>query len=87
MAFEPLNLTALLYGDGFTLWHYATLDTAAQVQAAGYFDGASASMREDDWLLCRTADEQRLYPVIAVAANAVTLGSSGRLVTSVAAVA
>jgi hypothetical protein len=82
MAFEPLNLTALLYGDGFTFWHYATVDPKATVAAPGYFDPAAASLRVDDWILCRMADEQRIYPVAAVTATTVGLGTSGRLVPS-----
>jgi hypothetical protein len=82
MAFEPLNLTALLYGDGFTFWHYATGDTKANVTAPGYFAAAAGSLRVDDWILCRMADEQRIFPVAAVTETSATLGSSGRLVPS-----
>lgn len=81
MAFAPLSLTALLYGDGFTLWHYVTPDAKAAVQADGYFN-AAASIRADDWILCRMADEQRIFPVTQTANGTVTIGSSGRLVPS-----
>lgn len=46
MSFESKNLSVLAYANGFTLWHYTTVDTA--VSGAGYFNGASDMLRIGD---------------------------------------
>ena len=40
MAFNAKNLSVLAYANGFTLWHYASDDTAAAIDSAGYFNPA-----------------------------------------------
>lgn len=40
MAFNSKNLSVLAYANGFTLWHYATIDAAAVVDSGGYFNAA-----------------------------------------------
>lgn len=44
MAYAASGLSALAYGDGFTLWHYASADAIATVNTAGYFTGESVDM-------------------------------------------
>jgi hypothetical protein len=51
MAFDPKNLSALAYANGFTLWHYRTGDNMADVSAAGYFNAASAMLRVGDFVI------------------------------------
>jgi hypothetical protein len=51
MAYMSQNLSALSYANGFTLWHYRTGDTAADVDTAGYFDGAAKMLRVGDFIL------------------------------------
>ena len=51
MAYNPKNLSALSYANGFTLWHYKSADTAADIDTAGYFNGASTMMRAGDFIL------------------------------------
>ena len=41
MAFAASGLTALAYGNGFTLWHYTSADAIATVNTSGYFNDAS----------------------------------------------
>lgn len=50
MAFQSKDLSVLAYANGFTLWHYATTDTAASVDSAGYFNDASDMFRVGDML-------------------------------------
>lgn len=35
MAYNAKNLSVLAYANGFTLWHYTTTDTAADVDTDG----------------------------------------------------
>jgi hypothetical protein len=50
MAFEAKNLSVLAYANGFTMWHYATLDGAAQVDTTGYFNPAAEMLRRGDMI-------------------------------------
>ncbi|QJE74560.1 hypothetical protein HHL28_17150 [Aerophototrophica crusticola] len=54
MAFLPKDLSVLAYANGFTLWHYTTPDTAAQVRVAGYMNAASHMLRLGDMVLANT---------------------------------
>ncbi|WP_206201905.1 hypothetical protein [Terasakiella sp. SH-1] len=51
MAFETKNLSVLAYSNGFTLWHYATVDTAAVVDTNGYFNEAADMLRTGDMVM------------------------------------
>ena len=51
MAFQSKDLSVLAYANGFTLWHYATTDAAADVDTAGYFNTAADMVRVGDMLL------------------------------------
>ena len=51
MAYDATNLSVLAYANGFTLWHYATTDTAADVDTAGYFNPAADMLRVGDMVL------------------------------------
>ena len=51
MAFQSKNLSVLAYANGFTLWHYTTQDAAANVDTAGYFNGAAEMVRVGDMIL------------------------------------
>lgn len=48
MAYASKDLSVLAYANGFTLWHYTTIDLAADVDTAGYFNGASDMLRVGD---------------------------------------
>lgn len=50
MAFKSKDLSVLAYANGFTLWHYTTVDAAADVDTAGYFNDASDMLRVGDML-------------------------------------
>ncbi|MBF0093252.1 MAG: hypothetical protein HQL33_01550 [Alphaproteobacteria bacterium] len=51
MAYLSKNLSVLAYANGFTLWHYATADTAATVDTSGYFNAASDMLRAGDIII------------------------------------
>ena len=51
MAFQARNLSVLAYANGFTLWHYTTVDAATAVDTAGYFDAAAEMLRVGDILI------------------------------------
>ena len=51
MAYQSKDLSVLAYANGFTLWHYATVDAADEVDTGGYFDGAADMLRAGDMIL------------------------------------
>lgn len=57
MSFDSRELSVLAYANGFTLWHYRTADTAADLTTepaetgAGYFAGADELLREGDQII------------------------------------
>lgn len=51
MAFDRANLTAIARGNGFTLWHYTTTDSAADVDLSGYFNAAVNELGVGDLVL------------------------------------
>jgi hypothetical protein len=53
MAYDIAGLRRYAYGGRvgtktYALWHYATGDTAATVEGAGYFNSATALLRKGD---------------------------------------
>ena len=51
MAFSSKDLSVLAYANVFTLWHYTTVDLAADVYTSGYFDTATDMVRVSDMVL------------------------------------
>jgi len=51
MAYLSQDLSALAYANGFTLWHYATKDSAEVVAADGYFNPAADMLRSGDIII------------------------------------
>ncbi len=51
MAYDPNNLSVLAYANGFTLWHFASADSAAVVSTTGYFNSAADMLRTGDMIL------------------------------------
>lgn len=73
MAYQPENLSALSYANGFTLWHYRTPDLAAEVDNAGYFNPASRMVRIGDFILLNAGVESTpTHGVVVVVANSGT---------------
>ncbi len=51
MAFQSKDLSVLAYANGFTLWHYTSADTAADMDTAGYFNDAADMVRVGDMVM------------------------------------
>jgi hypothetical protein len=70
MAYDASNLSALTYANGFTLWHYKTPDTAADVDTNGYFNEAASMLRIGDFILANAdVDATMQSGVFIVASN------------------
>jgi hypothetical protein len=63
MPFIATNLTVLSAANGFTLWHYRTSESQAQVQTADYFVPAGPQMRSGDIVMLQAADATTLLPL------------------------
>ncbi len=50
MAYSAKDLSVLAYANGFTLWHYTTVDTAATVDTVDYFNDAADMLRVGDMM-------------------------------------
>lgn len=46
MALDATDLSVLAYANGFTLWHYTTIDNS--ITTANYFNGANNMLRTGD---------------------------------------
>jgi outer membrane protein assembly factor BamB len=55
MAYDPNNLSALTYANGFTLWHYRTPDVALDVDSEGYFNPAAGMLRVGDFIFANAS--------------------------------
>ena len=72
MAYQSKNLSVIAYANGFTLWHYTTIDPAATVDTVGYFNSASDMLRVGDIIMINASMGPGLMPsalVRFVAAN------------------
>jgi outer membrane protein assembly factor BamB len=70
MAYDASNLSALTYANGFTLWHYKTPDTAADVDTTGYFNEAASMLRVGDFIFANAdVDGTMQSGVFIVASN------------------
>ena len=62
MAYQPENLSALAYANGFTLWHYRTGDEPHEVEGDGYFDGAVRMLRVGDAIMVNAGVDPTTHP-------------------------
>lgn len=51
MAYAASGLSKLVYANGFTLWVYSSADPIADVNTAGYFNGASSMLGVRDVII------------------------------------
>lgn len=71
MAYRAHDLSAIAYANGFTLWHYRTGDSPADVDNAGYFNEASRMLRVGDFILLNAGQGALpTHGVLVVSANA-----------------
>jgi outer membrane protein assembly factor BamB len=69
MAYDASNLSALTYANGFTLWHYKTPDSAAAVDAAGYFNEAASMLRVGDFIFANADIDVTVESAVFVVAS------------------
>lgn len=75
MAYASKDLSVLAYANGFTLWHYATADRAADVAAGGYFNAAGDLLRTGDMILLNSGGDA---PTASVAATIVVVAGTDK---------
>jgi len=75
MAFDPYNLSALAYANGFTLWHYRTADPLGDLNQPGYFDGSSNMLRAGDMIFANTGNAEAILVVQRNEAGRVLVGT------------
>jgi len=54
MAYASKDLSVLAYANGFTLWHFTTIDLAIDVDTTGYFNAATDMLRVGDIIIANT---------------------------------
>lgn len=69
MAYDASNLSALTYANGFTLWHYKTPDTAADVDTTGYFNEAASMLRVGDFIFANANVEATMESGVFIVAT------------------
>jgi hypothetical protein len=72
MSFQNKNLSVIAYANGFTLWHYAAMESLDEIGAAGYFDPVRALMNAGDILIVNASDDTAIRKVSATAINVTT---------------
>jgi len=71
MAFQSKDLSVLAYANGFTLWHYTTIDTSLVADTVGYFNAAADMVRIGDMVMANTdTDGAPTSGILLVTANA-----------------
>ena len=71
MAFQSKDLSVLAYANGFTLWHYTSVDVATDIDTAGYFNDASDMVRVGDMIMANAdTDGTPTSGILLVNANA-----------------
>jgi hypothetical protein len=79
MAYSARNLSVLSYANGFTLWHYTTVDNNTAVTTAGYFNDASDLLRKGDLIIANVDNAgtltAKIYSVSASASGVVTVAA------------
>jgi len=76
MALVTANLTLVNYsGNGFHIWHYVTADdTNNEIDAAGYFNGASNEMNVGDVIFANTSNGFGMVTVLSNSGGVVDTG-------------
>lgn len=74
MAFMNRNFSVIAYANGFTLWHYKTNDTIAEVQDPAYFAKVAILMNAGDIIIINCDDGACFRQIKAIAGETVELG-------------
>lgn len=63
MPFAPTALVPLVQTAAFSLWHYRSADTRAEITTPGYFSAAIARLRVGDVMIAEASDALSILPV------------------------
>ena len=74
MAFMNKNFSVIAYANGFTLWHYKTNDTIAEVQDPAYFARVAVLMNAGDIIIINCGDGAHFRQVKTITGETVKLG-------------
>lgn len=74
MAFMNRNFSVIAYANGFTLWHYKTEDTIAEIQRPTYFAKVAVLMNAGDIIIVNCADGAYFRQIKNIAGGTVELG-------------
>lgn len=77
MAFMNRNLSVIAYANGFTLWHYTTEDTIAEVEDPSYFTRVWTLMNAGDIIIINCADGAIFRQITSIHNELVELGKMG----------
>lgn len=79
MSFQSNDLSVLAYANGFTLWHYKSIDTALTIEAADYFNSASDMLRVNDLIIANIDTDgtpaTKIYIVTGNASSVITVAA------------
>lgn len=56
MAFQNKNFSVLAYANGFTLWHYTSTETIAEISQPGFFNRIITLANTGDIVIINAAD-------------------------------
>jgi hypothetical protein len=77
MAYTASGLSMLVTANGFSLWHYSTVDPIATVNTAGYFTGDSVNMlKVGDLVIVQDTNTPTLSFVIVLTNDGTTVDVS-----------
>ena len=77
MAFMNRNLSVIAYANGFTLWHYKTNDTIAELQDPTYFARVAVLMNAGDIIIINCGDGAHFRQVKTITGEIVELVKMG----------
>jgi len=63
MPYAPTALVPLVQTAAFSLWHYRSADTRAEITTPGYFSAAISRLRVGDVMIAEAADALAILPV------------------------
>jgi hypothetical protein len=82
MAYDSTSLAVLAYSNGFTLWHYRSVDTPTTISTTGYFNAAAGMLRVGDMILANCgASETASNGIFTVTTNTGTVVDVDTLVS------
>lgn len=73
MAYTAKEMSVLAYANGFTLWHYRSVDPVDALRTKGYFDPAADLLRIGDVVIATAESGAGLFLVNASSGTEATI--------------